>query len=101
MDEFSNSGRSLEIQIAPAPAFTRRDKDRAYPTARFKPEASTGRFDEAWESVFSRSPANTLRDFVPSEDVRLADADGYTFAVLGLSVAGGPTVAFIDDAERL
>jgi hypothetical protein len=38
---------------------------------------------------------------VPTEDVRLADADGNTFAVLGLSVAGEPSIALIDDSQRI
>jgi hypothetical protein len=92
-DEFSNSGQHLRIEVGPESAFTRVDGDRAYPPARRKTQVST--------DVFSGKPVYALRDVVPTEDVRLADADGKTFAVLGLSVAGEPSIAFIDESERL
>ena len=101
MDEFAGSGRSLSIRLAPELEFTRIDGNRAYPRVHFTNEARGGVFDGVADSVLGAPRTNALRNFVPSEDVRLADDDGHTFAALGLSVAGGPTVAFVDDSERL
>lgn len=94
-DEFSNGGRAsttpLRIEVEPEVAFKRIGEGKGYPTVRqTSADDSTG-----------AKPPYALRDVVPTEDVRIADADGRTFAVLGLSLSGEPSVAFIDDTQRL
>src|SRR5712692_4143504 len=53
-----------------------------------------------YHSVFREKPETTAEKMIPSEDIRLVDRERHTFAVLGLSEAGEPSIALTNREGR-
>jgi hypothetical protein len=108
-----NSGRHVTIEIEPELSVTTFEANKEPVFLHSNPrygqvigwgevaqEAAGHAVDDAWRRIVHDGKKYSLREVIPSEDVRLADADGNLFAVIGLSVAGDPSIALVDNSEH-
>jgi hypothetical protein len=54
-----------------------------------------------YQAAFPGEPEHTVEDIIPTEDIRLVDRSGNTFAVFGLTDAGEPGFGLLDSDGRL
>ncbi len=54
-----------------------------------------------YEAAFPRKSEHTIENTLPTEDMRLLDRDGRTFAVLGLTQQGEPGFDLVDSRGKL